>query len=140
MGISIDKKGEPSKFAMTMGYGAFFRLRSKIAQLIDEDLGRAYSGLLNNTEEAIAESERIINNKDLCKTKSDERLFDFLFAPDCGGKTTYGTCKKILKLVENENDTDLYGYAGWGENCSTMGDFKNLLRECIRDKKALYWC
>lgn len=141
MGITISCKG--SNNSLDMSYGSFFNLRCVIAKNINEALYEHYKTILKQRTQAEREewdntANSIIQAQKLDKTKSDCMLLDFLFQPDAGGSISYGTAKRILGLVQEEPDTDIYGYAGW-EHPSTMGDFKKLLQDAYASKKPIKW-
>ena len=142
MGVTISSKNH----SIDLGYFGFFRLRQKIAELMGEDVGVHYAKLreshmfTNKQEEAKywkkydEETEAIANRY----PKSAWKVFDFLYASDCDGEATYGTCKQILNVIKDYNDNVIYGYAGRADSAK-FSDFKKLLQDCAESKCKMKW-
>ena len=140
MGVTLSgktKNGHNFK-NLDMSYYQFFKFRTRIATLIDEELGKKYGEPVSDANKWDAEMTELINKKDLCKTKKDEKLLDFLFAPDTNGEASYGTCKVIYEMLASEPDAEKIGYAGRND-CTTMGDIKKLLFDIYEKKSKLTW-
>ena len=80
------------------------------------------------------ETERIANSL----PKNVWKVIDFLYEPDCDGSVSYGTCKQILKVVRDYDDSSLYGYAG-RPDCAKFVDFKLIVGDCVKNKCTLKW-
>lgn len=139
MGVTIHSPN----FSIDMGYFGFERLRQKIADLTAKDIGEHYKALLggaagkendvwiesyNRKTEELAEKYNGRYNK----------ILNFLYAPDCDGKVSYGTCKDMLHVIGDYDDNILYGYAG-RPDCAKFADFRKLLEDCVENKKPLRW-
>ena len=142
MGITIHS---PNHY-IDLGYFGFFRLRRKIAELIGEDVGNHYDELRQThlfkdkeSEESYWKKYDGITEHIVSKyPKSIWKVFDFLYAPDCEGKATYGCCKQILNLIGGYDDNIIYGYAGRPDG-ARMKDFKQILEDCVAEKKPMRW-
>lgn len=148
MGITVrgDWKCSPE---WDMGYAAFFRLRSDIAHAISREFGEHYAKMIHltpfkdtkdyddRTEELIR--KYICNKCNKCN-KCKKYCLEFLYSPDTGYRLTPARCKAILGLIKTKKEKNvLYGYQAYPERCMRMTDFKNLLSECCKRKKALIW-
>lgn len=139
MGVAI--KCRKSGHTIDMGSGGFFRLRKKVAELTNSELGQHYALLTQNMfgrddewyENYDKQLELIIN-----KHKISIKIIDFLYQSDIEGKIRYGACKQILKVIGDYDDNFAYGYAGQ-KDCAKFKDFKNLLEECAQFKCDLIW-
>ena len=79
------------------------------------------------------ETERLVESKEL-----PIKIADFLYQSDCDGKIRYGTCKEILKVIGNYDDSIIYGYAG-REKPAKFKDFKEILQDCVDNKCFMIW-
>lgn len=145
MGVTISGKPDSriKTKSLDMGYMGFHRLRC----LISEHLNKEFSDLYKTIIEHRSDKEwkkwdevmnSIIAHYNLGETKSDCLLLDFFFADDCKGKISYGTCQRIYRLIENEDDENKIGYIG-RPDCATVGDFKKLLLDVHKNKGTLVW-
>lgn len=146
MGVSLRGKyhGDYSPFGLDMGYSTFFRLRCVVCKNFSQMLYDHYKTMneilyapQKEQEKWDRKTERIIELQKLEEGRQ-KKILDFLFAVDCKGKISYGTCKNIYEYIKNEPDTDKYGYVG-RKDCSTMGDFKKLLLDVYENKGNLIW-
>ena len=145
MGITISGryKGKISPYELNMSYSDFFRLRCIIAKHLDESLYLHYLHLTDyRRSKAEWDEYDIIINEIVCKNKLDlvrwkSKIVDFLFMPDTNGKISYGTCRRIYDLINEEPDDAQYGYCMIGDN--TMGTFKALLKDVYINGGTLIW-
>lgn len=149
MGITISGKRKEVGCSIDIPFLSFTNIKIMIANCIDKQFGELYSNLqLDAVDEDISDYEyqekvktieRYINKNNLVISNAYSRVFDFLFMPDEAGSITYGTCRSIYNIIANTDDTKLIGYPGWGKDCATIKDFKNLLLECYKAKSKLVW-
>lgn len=142
MGVTI--KCKKTGREMDVGYFGFFKLRAKIAELVDSEVGEHYNkldGILGipypERENVLKlyddETERLVENKVL-----PIKIADFLYQSDCDGKIRYGACKEILKVIGDYDDSIIYGYAG-RKNPAKFKDFKEILQDCVDNKCFMIW-
>ena len=129
MGICLRNKD----YQMDMGYGAFFRLRRTIANLYNKEFGSLYNTLLNCNDYSTFESkvQTVINQYNL-----DEDIIDFLFQSDCEGKINYKTCRKILNICKDYETREMFGYV---YSNHSFAYFKAMLKDCVINRRNLYW-
>ena len=143
MGVTI--KCQKTKRDIDMGYFSFADLRRQIAYCESKELGDLYN-------EAMDMSKRIMipdpsNYWDEYDRRLDQliksggisvKVVDFLYQSDCEGKINRRQCKKILERIKDLPDEQKIGYKG-REDCATMGDFKDILRDCVNKKCEMEW-
>lgn len=142
MGVTISS---PHR-SIDLGYFGFFRLRRKIAQLVGEDVGEHYGQLAHThlfrdkeEEEEYWRKYDALTEKMVGRyPKSVRKVFSFLYAPDCDGSVSYGTCKQILRVLGGYDDNIVYGYAGRPDG-ARMADFRRVLEDCVSAKKPMRW-
>lgn len=122
----------PEKYGYIEGYtsntagATFLRINCKVT--LDEDF-EAFN------EKAREILRKMISNERL--KDGDEDILDFLYAPDCGGKISYKTCKKIYELIKDTDCKYCLRYAAYSHN--DWADFKQLLKECYSHRASLVW-
>ena len=139
MGVTI----RSPHYSIDLGYFGFERLRQKIADLTAEDIGEHYRALLGGAagkEQDVWIEEYNRKTEELAEKYKGRynKILNFLYAPDCDGKATYGTCKDILKVIGVYDDNILYGYAG-RPDCAKFADFRRILEDCAQCKKQMTW-
>lgn len=140
MGVTIYSK----HYSADLGYAGFFLLRSTVASLLGEDIGKHYKTLrsrkifLDREEEKLYWAEYDRKTEEIANRypKNRQKVFAFLYTPDTDGSVTYGTCRQLLSLLDGYDDDVCYGYAG-RPDCAKMRDFKRLLEDCVENKTAL---
>ena len=147
MGVTITSP----KHSIDMGYGSFYNLRRRIATDVSQEAGELYKELTEIilspfTPHEAREEEYNQKQKRLRKVfrgrKDVENIHlvhNFLWASDAGGWRTPKACRAILEVIVDEPDEIKIGYIGWGENCATMGDFKQILQECVESGAMMHW-
>ena len=141
MGVTLESKN----FSIDMGYIGFNRLRTKVAHLVEKELGEHYEALDRDVP-FMKEEERkqffVGYNKKIAeiqeKFKIPDAVLEFLYAPDSDGKITYGRCKKIYEVIKDYDDNIAYGYCGRSD-CAMFKDFKNIVKDCIENKCSMKW-
>ena len=137
MGVDIycKKTGK----GVTLGAGGFMRWRMKIAELYNDSWYNHYKKLSSAIGESPEwykefdrETERLMVQNGL-----DAQIIDFCLQSDCDGSITYGTCKKILKVINDYTDNIAYRYATYANH--DFDDLKKLLQECVETKSRLFW-
>lgn len=140
MGLTISSPN----FSIDMGCGGFRNLRNKVAELIGKQIGEHYSYLDKEMFLSGLERKKFLDeyNKKLSeiadKYKISHWILDFLYAPDCNAKISFGKCKQIYKVIENYDDNILYGYCG-RKDCAMFKDFKKIVKDCIDNKCNMEW-
>lgn len=132
----------------------FFRLRRDIAYMLSKNLGDLYDSMIDilhsdddrKKDQWETDINAAINDFLSSHNKTDEKIIDFLFESDCDGSITYGTCKKIINLIDSLNDDrkqeffhTIYGYAGWGGKACHGYDVYQILKSCTDNRKPLRW-
>ena len=72
------------------------------------------------------------------KYKIPKGIIEFLYAPDCEYKLTYGKCKRLYEAIKDYDDNILYGYAG-RDDCAKFKDFKKILKDCADNQISMRW-
>jgi hypothetical protein len=140
MGVTIENKNK----AIDLGYGGFNLLRTKIAYLTNEELGKFYDELLKGTLLFGEEREKFFDEYNKRLNQIDEELnvspyiLDFLYAPDCNAKMSVKHCRRIYKVIKDYDDDVLYGYSG-RPDCAMFKDFKAIVKDCIDHNIQMYW-
>lgn len=134
MGVSLYNKD----YCMDMGYGTFFLLKKQIASLYDSKFGDFYADWImrkgvsdddmNNKVQDLYD-EGIFNN-------ADDDTLDFIFLPDCKGKLSYKSCRRLLKIIGDYTDNYMYGYLHANHS---FDYFKEMLNDCVKRRRTLYW-
>ncbi len=134
---------QKSGHGIDMGYGGFWNLRSKVADLAGEPFASHYKGVRTAPffgearkkyfEAFDRKTEELIRDKKVLL-----KIVDFCLQPDAGGVIHYGACKEILKIIGSYDDNIMYGYCG-RPDCAMFKDFKALLIKCVKNKCDLVW-
>lgn len=135
MGLTIYSKNK----SIDMSASGFMRLRTTIAYLRGVELGKHYDkAKICHTDEDYdkydKETEELFNQY----YSKDAWLFEFLYASDIEGKLTYGKCRKLLDIIGDYDDNICYGYAGLPD-CAKFKDFKDILVDCVANKRQMIW-
>lgn len=137
MGISIGN----CRQSIDMPYSGFYKLRNKVADLLNEDFSKLYHEYVSlsptiSDKEANDRLEKLyVENK---LTENDNDILDFLFQPEYKGKLNYKGCRKLFNLIKDYDDNILYGYAGRSD-CAMFKDFKKIVYECYSNRIILKW-
>ncbi|MBO5521773.1 MAG: hypothetical protein J5973_08890 [Eubacterium sp.] len=142
MGVTV----RSPHYEIDLGYFGFFRLRRKVAELLGEEIGAHYDEMRRTHTFADKEAEDAFWEQYDARTeflasqkpKNTWKVFEFLYAPDCDGKVTYGACKQILAVIGDYDDNLLYGYAGH-KDCAKFADFKRIMEDCAATKRPMRW-
>ena len=129
---------------MYMGYIAFYRLRTKVAELASPEVGAHYRKLndilrLSGPERGKAdrlydeETEKLIANGTL-----SSKIAGFLYQSDESGLVRYGACKEILKAIGDYDSDEIFGYAG-RPDAGRFSTFKAILQDCVDNKCSMMW-
>lgn len=117
LGLSLeDFKNLKNKISELVGltFNSHYRLldSSDITSLSSEDKEEFYNQYNERTKELIKEG------------KVPDKVSDFLYQSDVGGSVTHKGCKQILKVIGD---------------CENFSEFKNILKECVKNKSKLIW-
>lgn len=142
MGITIDSKNK----SIDLGYGGFNRLRTKVAELANEDIFNHYKKLDGAPIIGAEARKRFFEEYDKKTVELDEKyegrmheLLNFLYACDCEAEIPVDVCESLYEVIKDYDDDVLYGYYG-RPDCAMFKDFKNLVKDCIDNKCAMEWC
>ena len=141
MGVTIESKNH----SIDLGYIGFNRLRTRVANVVCEDLGKLYDSMSSDTF-LMKEAERVKYWEDynislnilIAQYKIPNAILDFLYAPDSDYKLTYGRCKKLYNAIKDYNDDIKYGYSG-RTDCVMFKDFKDLVKDGADTKSGIKW-
>lgn len=136
MGVSISCKKTGK--SIDMGYGGFFNLRKKVAELAGGPFAEHYASLNPFGDEEYFEAFDRKTSEILEKKQADIKIVDFCLQSDCDGKIHYGVCKNILKAIGDYDDDIAYGYFG-RPDCAMFKDFKEILEDCVKNKCDMLW-
>ena len=136
MGVSISCKKTGK--SIDMGYGGFFNLRKKVAELAGGPFAEHYASLKTFGNEEYFEAFNRRTSEILEKKQADIKIVDFCLQSDCDGKIHYGACKNILKAIGDYADNIAYGYFG-RPDCAMFKDFKEILEDCVKNKCDMIW-
>lgn len=136
MGVTIKCKKTGTK--CDLGYGGFFNLRQKVAELCDPEFAEHYKTLINLRTKKEYEDFDQKTEELLARHSVNEKVVDFCLQPDSGGKINYGACKEIYKCIKDYDDNIRYGYSG-RSNCMMFKDFVAIIKECCDSKSCLIW-
>ena len=140
MGVTIESKNH----SMDLGYGGFYNLREKIAELTASDIYEHYKKLgdapydeekrkwfFEEYDSKISEiSKKYRGEKDL--------ILNFLYASDGNGTISVEACKAIYEVIKDYDDDILYGYIG-KKDCARFRDFKEIVKDCIDNECEMEW-
>lgn len=141
MGVTIESKN----YSLDFGYGGFFNIRKKVAELTSPDVGEHYKKLENSVflfgkrmDSFFEEyNKKITEISEKHNGKFDE-ILHFLYSSDCGAKMPYQVCEKIYAVIKDYDDNICYGYSG-RPDCAMFKDFKNLVKDCVDNKCDMGW-
>lgn len=132
---------EYTKKNMDMGYGGFNRLRKKVAELAGEPFYSHYMKLddlvLGFTPDEVLQEFDQETYRMLRAGEASPHVVTFCMQPDCEGRVTWKTCRKLLKIIGDYDDDIAYGYAA-RTHCG-FKDFKAILQDCVKRKCSMRW-
>ena len=137
MGVTMESKN----CSIDFGYGGFYRLRTKVAELADGELGGHYRELNNVPLYGREEFFERYDNDTLViveKNNIPHGIVRFIYSTDCGSEISVDDCKQIYEVVKDYNDDIRYGYAGRSD-CAMFKDFKELVKDCIDNECVMKW-
>jgi DNA-binding ferritin-like protein (Dps family) len=142
MGLTISSKNN----SIDLGYVGFNRLRTKISELINDEIAEHYkecdkSTFIFNEDE----KKKFFKKYNAKTTRLDKKygykynsILHFLYACDCGATMETNVCKKIYEIIKDYDDNFLYGYAG-RKDCAMFKDFKEVVKDCIDNNCDMEW-
>lgn len=132
MGVYLHNK----EYHMEMGYFSFHSLRNLIANIYNYDLFEIYKKLDKcHTEDEFKAFDDEMNTY-LETAKLDDDIIEFLFLPDTEGSISYKTCGKLYKIIKDYTSDIRFGYVNTN---NTFEYFKEMLLDCKKKKRKLYW-
>lgn len=121
MGLCMVVRKTGEEFSIS--YGAYFCLRVKILETLDEELGADFKGL--GFFSHLSESS--------LKKLSDLNLYDFMMHSDCDGILKLATIKKTFKCLENLELKD----KNWQPELELL---KHIFRQAIKANSSIKYC
>ena len=142
MGIALGN----CKNMIALGHFGFQRLRSKVAELLDEEFGNRYKDIPDIQRQAYQSdsSEKVWEvynnqlNEIIDRNHLDDNVLEFLFQPDCNGKLSYKVCRSLYNVIKDYDDDIIYGYSGQ-KNPAKFADFKAIVEDCYKHRRQLIW-
>lgn len=142
MGVTINSKNN----SIDLGYMGFNRLRTKVAELINDEIAEHYK----ECDKSICifsdkEREQFFKKYNAETEKLDKKydykynsVLHFLYACDCGETMGVEVCKEIYEVIKDYDDNIQYGYTG-RKDCAMFKDFKELVKDCIDNNESMEW-
>lgn len=141
MGITLHSKNH----SVDMGYGGFFRFRSKVANLVNEEFGKHYedvkkgSYLFNEKErEKFFAEYDAKTNKFIEDNIVSPEIANFCYQSDSEGSIDQRQAKAIYNIIKDYNDDICYGYAG-RPDCAMFSDLKQIFKDGAETRKYIRW-
>lgn len=142
MGLTINSKNK----SIDLGYFGFNRLRTKIAELTNEEIAEHYKKCAEavcifNEDKKTEFFKKYDTKTDRLDKKYNYKynsILCFLYACDCGATINVNVCKEIYEIIKNYNDNIKYGYVG-RKDCTMFKDFKELVKDCIDNNQSMEW-
>ena len=125
-----------AEYEMEMGNAAFMRLRRVIADQLPEEFATHYWDLLSPSDEKELDAYNKRTGELVEKYKIDSDVVDFLYLPDTTGKVSYKVCRKLYNLIKDYDDNEVYGFA---YSNTSFAYFKEMLLDCAKKRRTLYW-
>lgn len=138
MGVTIESKNH----SIDLGFGGFYNLRAKVAELSDTDLGRHYRDLtdapfFSGREEFFKEYNKKITEI-VNKNNIPDAIPDFIYQSDYDGEISPEQCQQIYEVIKNYDDNILYGYCE-RKDCAMFKDFKKIIKDCVENNCNMTW-
>lgn len=140
MGLTLESKN----CSLDFGYGGFYSIRTKVAELAAKDIGEHYKNLrfapffVEKRKLFFEEYNEKINEISNSHNGKMDGILDFLYAPDCYGEVPAEVCKEIYEVIKDYDDDICYGYSG-RPDCAMFKDFKELVKDCIDTDCVMEW-
>lgn len=141
MGVTINSKNK----SIDLGYMGFNNLRSKVAELINEEIAEHYKKCEKSMFIFRDDEREEFFKKYNAETERLDKKYDyqynyvlhFLYACDCGATMKVDVCKELYEVIKDYDDNK-YGYTG-RKDCTTFKDFKELVKDCIDNNESMKW-
>ena len=139
MGLTVTAKNSVHNFPMS--YGGFNRMRSKIANVYDQEFGKLYHELQtiyedNEKDQHIEKINNLLKNP---RFKNDDDILDFFFASDLKGSITPKTCSKIYNIIKDHDfGSSTFTYTAFSDG-KDYEHLKIFLKDCARNNKKMHW-
>jgi hypothetical protein len=142
MGVTIHSKNN----SLDLGYMGFNRLRTKIAELINDEILEHYKKCEDSMAFFDESKKKEFFKKYNAKTKRLDKKYDykynsvlhFLYACDCEAIMDVDVCKGIFEIIKDYDDDILYGYSG-RKDCTMFKNFKELVKDCVDNNESMRW-
>lgn len=142
MGVALGN----CKSTIDLGYYGFFRLRNKVAELLDKEFGNLYKDIpdiqrqayISDNSEKVWDAYNNKLNEIIDRKHLNDDVLDFLFQPDCNGKLSYKGCRSLYSIIKDYDDNVVYGYPGQ-KNPAKFADFKAIVEDCYKHRRQLTW-
>lgn len=143
MGVTIESKNK----SIDLGYSGFNRLRTKISELINEEIAEHYKKKEEiSTKSFNEDDEKEFYKKYDAETNRLDKKYNyeynnvlyFLYACCYEATMDVEVCEKIYELIKDYDDNICYGYVG-RKDCAMFKDFKELVKDCIDNNEKMTW-
>lgn len=142
MGVTINSKNK----SIDLGYGGFDNLRTKVAELINEEIAEHYKKCKSSMFIFGEDKRKEFFKKYNAETERLDKKYDykynyvlhFLYACDCGATMEVDVCKEVYEVIKDYDDDVLYGYCGRSD-CAKFKDFKEIVKDCIDNNEPMEW-
>ena len=112
--MSITLECRKTKSEMEIGYGNFFFLRAKVAELFDKNVWQQYMKIMeipygDDRKQALekwdTDMDRILQASEM-----PSGVKDFLFQSDCAGNISRSACMALYERIHNYDNNIAYGW------------------------------
>lgn len=142
MGVTINSKNN----SIDLGYMGFNRLRTKVAELINDEIAEHYRECDKSTFIFGDKEREEFFKKYNAETEKLDKKYDykynyilhFLYACDSGSTIKVDVCKEIYEIIKDYDDNVAYGYVG-RKDCAMFKDFKEIVKDCIDNNEPMKW-
>lgn len=135
MGLIVENK--QSKLKMT--YGSFFQLRKTIAGIMSAAFADLYDDWITGKIDDNAgnkELQRLVDTGEISAEYND--VVKFLFASDIEGSLPVKTARQINQLIK-DYDGELCGYEGTPPDCIHFYDFREMVKQSVKNRWVISW-
>lgn len=144
--MSIHLMCADNKHAVPIDDDKFDDLRRHIAELANPELGKHYKTFseipLTSDKRLNAQlvSRHLAAANNLVRYKKSLRdVARFLYASKSGADLPWTTCRELLDVLKDYEDTEVYGEIPHPRTKYYLGDVKTLLAECVSLKSKICW-
>lgn len=139
MGVTIGTR----RCGISMGYGSFFRFRVAVASSINSVVGWVYESYVKESIKSLYRNDTCVKglakkmSETFTKFSVDEDIVDFLFQPDCDGRISYTTARKIRDLCKISKSDETFGY---DRDRRSMSEMAEIFNDGYKHRCQVKWC